>query len=88
MQDKIRASINAKFDPDKGLLLAEVSGNSFDLSYLLGILVSQIANSHARVTGCAESDALDKALKSIALVAELAPVNGTTIDLFRKHKEG
>ena len=87
MQVKNRASINAKFDPDKGDLLAEVSGGNVALCYLLGILVGQIAKSHVRVAGCTESDALDKTLKSIALVAEKAPGNGTTIDFSRKYKE-
>lgn len=87
MQVKNRASINAKFDPDKGDLLVEVSGGNVALCYLLGVLINQIAISHARVTGCTESDALDKPLKSIALVAEKAPGNGTTIDFSRKYKE-
>ena len=88
MQDKkIRASINAKFDPNKGNLLAKISGGNVDLCYLLGILVRQLARSHARVAGCTESDALDKTLKSIALVAENTPGNGTTIDLSRKYEE-
>ena len=87
MQDKNCAAINAKFDPNKGDLLAKVSGSNVDLCYLLGILVGQIAKSHARVTGCTESDALYKTLASIALVAENTPGNGTTIDCSRKYEE-
>lgn len=87
MQDKNCAAINAKFDPNKGNLLAKVSGSNVDLCYLLGILVGQLARSHARVAGCTESDALDKTPESIALVAKNAPNHGATIDLSRKYEE-
>ena len=81
MQAKNHASINASFDPSKGGLLAKVYGDNFGLCYLLGVLINQIAISHARVTGCTESEALDKTLK---IVAEKAPGKGTVIDLSRE----
>lgn len=84
MQAKNHASINASFDPSKGGLLAKVYGDNFGLCYLLGVLINQIAISHARVTGCTESEALDKTLKNIAFVAEKAPGKGTVIDLSRE----
>ena len=87
MQDKKCASINAKFNSSKGELLAQVSGSNVDLCYLLGILAGQIARSHARVTGCTESEAYEKTLKSIALVAKNAPNHGATLDLSRKYEE-
>ena len=87
MQDKNCAAINAKFDPNKGDLLAKVSGSNVDLCYLLGVLINQMAISHARVTGCTESEALDGILKSITFGAEKAPSKGTTIDPSRKYEE-
>lgn len=87
MQDKNCAVINAKFDLNKGDLLAKVSGSNVDLCYLLGILVRQIARSHARVSGCPESESYEKILESIALVAKNAPNYEATIDLSRKYKE-
>lgn len=86
MQAKNFASINDQFDRQGGLL-AQVSGSNVDLCYLLGVLVSQIAKSHARVTGCTESEALDGILKSIAFVAEKAPSKGAAIDLSRKYED-
>ena len=87
MQDKNCAVINAKFDPNKGNLLAKVSGSNVDLCYLLGILVRQLARSDARVAGCPEQEAYEKVLESIALGAKNAPNHGATIDLSRKYKE-
>ena len=87
MQAKNCASINARFDSHKGGLSANVFGSNIDLCYLLGVLINQITISHARVTGCTESEALDMTLKSIAFVAEKAPSKGTTIDLSRKYEE-
>lgn len=40
MQAKNHASINTKFDPDKGGLLAEISGDNVALCYLLGVLIN------------------------------------------------
>lgn len=87
MQAKNRAFINAQFDLSKGGLLAKVYGDDIGLCYLLGVLINQIAISHARVTGCTESEALDMTLKSIAFVAEKAPSKGTVIDLSHESKE-
>lgn len=87
MQAKNHASINASFDPSKGGLLAKVYGDNVGLCYLLGVLINQIAISRARVTGCTESEALDKPLKSIAFVAETTPSKGTVIDLSHESKE-
>ena len=51
MQAKNCASINARFDSHKGGLSANVFGSNIDLCYLLGVLINQMAISHARVTG-------------------------------------
>ena len=87
MQAKNCASINARFDSHKGGLSANVFGSNIGLCYLFGVLINQIAISHARVTGCTESEALDKLLKSIAFVAETDPSKGTVIDLSHESKE-
>ena len=87
MQAKNCASINARFDSHKGGLSANVFGSNIDLCYLLGVLINQMAISHARVTGCTESEALDVILKSITFVAEKAPSKGTMIDLSHKYEE-
>lgn len=87
MQAKNCASINARFDSHKGGLSANVFGSDIDLCYLLGVLINQMAISHARVSGCTESEALDRILKIVTFVAEKAPSKGTTIDLSRKYEE-
>ena len=87
MQDK-KAKIRASFDISTGELLAEVQGADVSLQYLLGVLVAQLAQSHARLTGSTVMEALAKIIAGIVLVANKdAPSNATKIDLSREYKE-
>lgn len=87
MQDK-KAKICASFAPATGELLADVQGSDVSLQYLLGVLVAQIAQSRARLTGSTAMEALAKIIAGIILVAQKDSLSDTTkIDLSRKYEE-